>query len=157
MLDINDIIYLILAFSIFTLIIVIIMSTIIKSRQNQNAKALNELTTSIAEIKEVVTTISEKQQINEKAINGLIETLDQHVNVENEAVVVEIAEEPVVKKENGEIRTSRTVELASKVAEYATQIDQLGQIEDPQIRDLKKQLLIFELQEIKREIALIES
>lgn len=52
---------------------------------------------------------------------------------------------------------SKELELAAKIADYSTQIDLLNEIEDPQVRDLKKQLLIFELQEIKREIALMDN
>lgn len=162
MLDINDVIHLILALSIFTILIIFVSTITIRSRQNKSAKVLKELSLSVEELKGLAASISEKQLVNETAINEISELLSSKSdNNKDEPVVVEIIEEPIVSNEQKNVApentNSRAIELASKIADYARQIDQLNDIEDAQVRDLKKQLLIFELQEIKREIALIES
>lgn len=91
-------------------------------------------------ITDVVEEVTEDLTANEILIDDTADIVNDVTNIE-----------PEVKVE------SKELELAAKIADYSAQIDLLNEIEDPQVRDLKKQLLIFELQEIKREIALMDN
>lgn len=113
-------------------------------------------TTFSVEVEEMsdITPISDDTVVITDVVEEATEDLTaSEIEIENSSNVVneQSLSEPLVKNE------SKELELAAKIAEYSEQIDLLNEIEDPQVRDLKKQLLIFELQEIKREIALMDN
>jgi hypothetical protein len=104
---------------------------------NDDATIINSDTVVITDVVEEAT---EDLTANEILIDDTTDIVNDVTN-----------DEPEIKVE------SKELELAAKIADYSAQIDLLNEIEDPQVRDLKKQLLIFELQEIKREIALMDN